>query len=275
MSLPKISLVTISYNQCQFLERAIQSVLGQNYPNLDYIVVDPGSTDGSREIIERYRNQIAHILYEPDRGPADGLNRGFSLATGEIYGYLNSDDELEPGALHYIAKLFQNAPAVDVFSGHATIVDSRGEPIRRVWSDPMNLLSLAYGASVTIQPSTFIRRGAFEKSGGFNIENKSSWDGELMLALAKTGAVITVTNKFLSKYRLHQLSITGSGSQHERMREWDRRRFNLIMGRDWTSYDRLVRLYWLLRRQFRNPVAFWERLTRGRVYRRAVTQSST
>jgi glycosyltransferase involved in cell wall biosynthesis len=90
MTQPKVSIVTISYNQCAFLERAIQSVLAQNYPEVEYIVVDPGSTDGSRDIIERYRSRISKLILEPDKGPVDGLNKGFSVATGEIYGYLNA-----------------------------------------------------------------------------------------------------------------------------------------------------------------------------------------
>jgi len=93
----KFSIVTISYNQAQFLEKAILSVLNQEGVGLEYIVVDPGSTDGSREIIERYRDRFGHVVFEKDHGPADGLNKGFQYATGDVYGYLNSDDVLLPG----------------------------------------------------------------------------------------------------------------------------------------------------------------------------------
>ena len=83
----KFSIVTISYNQAQFLEQAIRSVIEQDYPDVEYIVVDPGSTDGSREIIERYRDRIDRIIFEPDKGPADGLNKGFAQATGDVFGF--------------------------------------------------------------------------------------------------------------------------------------------------------------------------------------------
>ena len=100
----KFSIVTISFNQAPYLETAIRSVLDQNYPDLEYIIVDPGSTDGSRDIIERFRSRFAKIIFEPDQGPGDGLNKGFAHATGDILGYLNSDDALLPGALNGAAQ---------------------------------------------------------------------------------------------------------------------------------------------------------------------------
>jgi glycosyltransferase involved in cell wall biosynthesis len=120
MTQPKVSIVTISYNQCAFLERAIQSVLAQNYPEVEYIVVDPGSTDGSRDIIERYRSRISKLILEPDKGPVDGLNKGFSVATGEIYGYLNADDEFLPGAIDKAMRAFASHRKLKSFMDTAT-----------------------------------------------------------------------------------------------------------------------------------------------------------
>ncbi len=90
----KISIVTLSFNQCAFLREALESVLQQGYPDLEYIVIDPGSTDGSRELIQSYASGIAHMVFEPDKGASDGLRKGFALATGDICGFLNSDDLL-------------------------------------------------------------------------------------------------------------------------------------------------------------------------------------
>ena len=90
----RVSIVTISFNQAPYLERALQSVLTQSYPDVEYIVVDPGSSDGSREIIERYRSRLAGVVLEPDNGPADGLNREFAQASGEVFGHPNPDDVL-------------------------------------------------------------------------------------------------------------------------------------------------------------------------------------
>src|SRR5437773_10138654 len=95
----KFSIVTISYNQARFLEQAICSVLDQDYEDVEYIVADPGSTAGSREIIDRYRSRIAAVVFEPDAGPGDALNKGFAQASGEIYGSLNADDQDLPATL--------------------------------------------------------------------------------------------------------------------------------------------------------------------------------
>ena len=106
----KFSIVTISLNQARFVEHAIRSVIDQDYSEIEYIVVDPGSTDGSWEIIERYHAEIDKIILEPDDGPGQGLNRGFAQSTGEICGCINADDFYEPGAFGHAAYLFQKNP---------------------------------------------------------------------------------------------------------------------------------------------------------------------
>ena len=106
----KFSVVTISFNQIEFLEEALKSVFCQKGVEIEFIVVDPGSTDGSRELIDRYREQIDHVLFEPDAGPADGLNKGFALATGDIYCYLNSDDVFETDAFRRVADFLLETP---------------------------------------------------------------------------------------------------------------------------------------------------------------------
>src|SRR5215217_6342515 len=151
----KISIVTISFNQAPFLEQTICSVLEQDHPHVEYIVVDPGSTDGSREIIERYRDRIDKIIFEADKGPADGLNKGFAHASGDVFGFLNSDDMLEPGALSDAARYFETHPEVDVVSGHSWVIDAEGRKKRRFYSDQFSLRMTAYGACYLAQPSTF------------------------------------------------------------------------------------------------------------------------
>src|SRR5215469_3817006 len=102
----KITIVTLSFNQRDYLKEAIESIVGQHYPELEYIIVDPGSRDGSRELIEQFGSAVTIRLFEPDKGPADGLIKGFNLATGGIYGFINSDDALMPGALKRVADFF-------------------------------------------------------------------------------------------------------------------------------------------------------------------------
>ncbi|MBM3138342.1 MAG: glycosyltransferase, partial [Chloroflexi bacterium] len=122
-TLPMISIVTPSYNQADFLERTIKSVLSQEYPQLEYILQDGGSSDGSTEIIDRYRNRLSHVESIRDSGQANAINRGFRHVTGEIMAYLNSDDMLLPGTLHYVAEYFSRHPKVNVVYGHRIIVD--------------------------------------------------------------------------------------------------------------------------------------------------------
>jgi len=128
----KFSIVTISFNQAEFLERAILSVLNQDHDDIEYIVVDPGSTDGSRDIIERYRDRIDRIVFKPDRGAAEGLNNGMEGASGEILGFLNSDDVLMPGAISQIVHAFQANPDIDLVTGHAYIIDATNRPFAQI-----------------------------------------------------------------------------------------------------------------------------------------------
>lgn len=264
----KFSVVTISFNQAQFLERTIRSVLAQDGVEVEYIVVDPCSTDGSRDIIERYRDRIAHVIFEKDEGPADGLNKGFARASGDVYCYLNSDDEFCRGTLAQVDRYFSNNPDVDVVCGHAHVIDAEGRRLRRVFSDPYHRLRQAYGATIQIQPSTYFRAAAFKRISGFNVANKISWDGELIVDLALSGARIEVIDAFLSLYRLHTRSITGSGNRdHMRKAEFDRR-FKKLMGREWRPADIYIEQLWRVIRHASNPKAFLERLLRGPIYRR-------
>ncbi len=264
----KVSVVTISFNQAQFLERALRSVLEQQGVDLEYIVVDPGSTDGSREMINRFRDRLAHVILEKDNGAADGLNSGFARATGDIYCYLNSDDEFCPGAFSLVASYFAGHPEVDVACGHAYVVDTAGHVQRRVWSDPFHRLSQAYGCSIQIQPSTFIRASKFKSISGFNPDNKSNWDGELLVDLVLSGARTGIIDAFLSNYRVHRLSITGSGRLDDLSHTNFLLRFEKLMGRSWRVYDSFIAKFWFVVRQLRNPQAMIERLRYGPVYRR-------
>ena len=206
----KVTIVTISFNQEEFLERAILSVVQQNYDNIEYIVVDPGSSDGSRDIIERYRSKISKVIFEPDQGPADGLNRGFSFATGDIYGFLNSDDIILPDTISRVVKFFRENSDIDVVSGHSIIIDRYDNKIRNGYSEKFSLLKYAYGSVIHMQASTFFRARLFKSTGGFNSLNRVAWDGELLIDMGINGAKFATVNEFWSKFRLHSNSITSS-----------------------------------------------------------------
>lgn len=262
----KISIVTISFNQSRFLEQAICSVIDQDYRDVEYIVVDPGSTDGSREIIERYRDRIDKIIFEPDRGPADGLNKGFAQATGDIFGFLNSDDALLPGALAQVAKAFSLSTEADVISGHGVVVDASGKEIRRIYSDRFSRILAAYGACIMIQPSTFFRSELFNRAGGFNIENRSNWDGELFIDMSLHQARFKTISCMLSQYRIHSDSITGSAKLHELHAQHRAKMFNKVFRRPQTRSDRVMRFVLTYVRKLLNPMDTIERLLRGPIF---------
>ncbi len=264
----KVSIVTISYNQAAYLEQTIQSVLEQDYQDVEYIVVDAGSTDGSREIIEKYRDRIAHIIFKPDQGPADGLNKGFALASGDIYGFLNSDDILLPGALREVTDYFNRHPGVDIVSGHCKFINSEGGFLRRCYSEPMNLRMIAYGSCVIMQPSTFFRKEMFSKIGGFNIENRSNWDSELLIDMAMKGAKSSLVNRFWSGARLHPQSITGSHKLDSLHKSYRKKMFRKIMGRDEKFNDKFMFFLCRFIKHASNPRALKERIIYGSIYGR-------
>lgn len=265
----KFSIVTISFNQERFLEQAICSVLEQDYPNVEYIVVDPGSTDGSREIIERYRDRIGKIIYEPDEGPADGLNKGFAHASGDVFGFLNSDDLLEPGALSGAARYFETYPEVEVVSGHSWIVDAEGRKKRRFYSDRFSLRMAKYGACILAQQSTFFRSEIFRRVGGFNVDNLSAWDGELYVDMALAGARFALVPEFWSRFRVHEEGITGSGRLRTLHQQYQERMFMKIMGREFYPMDRLLTVGARYVRKIFNLSDTMERLRHGPIYRSA------
>lgn len=162
---PSISIVTPNFNDAAYIESTLQSVLEQSYPKLEYVVVDGGSTDGSKDILGRYESQLTRYISEPDRGHADALNKGFRDTTGEIMGWLNSDDLLLPGSLNVVAEVFAKYPEVQWITGHPSAVYPDGSwklHARRNWSR----LRFLNGDYLWIQQeSTFWRRSLWERAG--------------------------------------------------------------------------------------------------------------
>lgn len=208
----KISIVTISYNQVKYLEECIISVLNQNYENLEYIIVDAGSTDGSRELINSYKSSFSKIIFEKDRGPADGLNKGFSHATGEILCYLNSDDILYSGAFNEVNNIFQKNKKIDVVNGHGYYINKKGKKIKKIFSSKFTLKNYLYENCIVIQQSSFFRSSIYKKTKGFNLNNKIAWDGELMLDFFKANGKFMVVQRFWSGFRIYDNSISGSSN---------------------------------------------------------------
>jgi len=237
----RIGIVTISWNQAKYLQEAIDSVSLSSPGDLEYIIVDPGSTDGSREIIERNRYRFAKTILEPDRGPADGLNKGFAACSADVLGYLNADDCFAPHALDYVAQYFKTHPEFDLLFGAIRIVDEHGSAsLRGRAPDRMDARRFAAGACFAWQQGTFFRRELFERAGGFNPETRVIWDAELVVRMLLAGARIGYTNAILGDFRIYAESITGSGRLAEAERAVYREMSRLApMNRTLARFERL------------------------------------
>ncbi len=183
--LPTISIVTCSYMQGRFLDATLRSVLDQGYPQLEYIVVDGGSTDETVDVIRKHEARLAHWVSEKDRGQTDALMKGFARATGEIQGWLCSDDLLLPGSLDRVARYFADHPDVDFVYGDAIWIDAEGQAIRPKREMPWNRFVYLFDHNYLAQPSCFWRKGLFEKAGGLNRELHLTMDSDLWLRFAQ------------------------------------------------------------------------------------------
>ncbi len=244
------SVVTISYNQSKFLERAIRSVLAQKGAEFEYIIVDPGSTDGSREIIERYREAFAHVIFDKDEGPADGLNKALARASGVFFVYINSDDELLPGALSKMAAALGRAPQLDVAYANGCVLDADGNFVRRIYSARRFTPSLhARGLAAIVQQASCTRTAKLRAVGGFNKCNRTSWDGEAFLDIALAGGRFARTWDDWGVFRIYPGSISGGGRLNEAYRSDCARLFRKTFGRPADRCDGLatIALYILTR----------------------------
>lgn len=205
---PKISIVTPSYNQGQFLEETILSVLDQDYPNLEYIIIDGGSTDNSVEIIKKYENQLAYWVSEPDKGQSDAINKGFHRATGEILHWLNSDDLLVPGALKSVSEYFLKHPEIGCVMGDLEVIDENSKLLFLRKTMPFHFRTALYGACSVPQPSTLFRREEWLKTGDVDVSLDYQMDFEYFLRMARAKAKFGLLRKPIARFRLHAGSKT-------------------------------------------------------------------
>lgn len=237
----QVSIVTPSYNQARFLERTIRSVLNQSYGNIEYVVMDGESTDESVEIIKRYSSDLTYWISESDRGPADACNKGFQYTSGEILGYLNSDDVLFSHAIEAMVEVFTAEPDVDIVYGNASIIDEKDNVLGRMFSPSFfNPYLYVLGGFGIAQQATFWRRGIFETVGGFNPQNRTSWDAEFWVDAALHGAVFKRVNQFLAGFRYYPDSISGSGRLTSKYQKDKERMFRKVYGRSPNAWDRFI-----------------------------------
>ena len=222
--LPRISIITPSFNQAQYLERTLRSVRDQNYPNLEHIVMDGGSTDRSIEILREYDDYLTYWESEPDRGPAHAINKGFARATGDILLWLNSDDMLAENSLWTVSELFRSKPDIDLVYGNALYVDELDRPLLMNHGpyrtsqyygvmQPRDDIPEYWGYIHSVpQPATFFRRSLLDRAGALDEDYKFIFDFELFFRFQEQGKV-TKSENLLAFYRIHAAAKT-SGWHH-------------------------------------------------------------
>jgi len=228
---PRISIVTPSYNQGQFIEETIRSVLLQGYPNLQYIVMDGGSKDDTVDILRKYHHAIDFWTSEPDKGQAHAINKGFMRANGDILAWLNSDDVYEMGVLAQAAEFFQQQPGIDVVSGRCLLWhgDSRNRLIDpsplRTLEDFLKIKTNWTSGRLIIQPETFFRSKAFEMAQGIREELIFCFDVCLWMDMAKMGCTFHSIDQHWANLRIHKSQKISdvTGTLHELVRlAWDK-----------------------------------------------------
>ena len=252
---PRISIVTPSYNQGRFLEATIRSVLLQNYPNLEYVVMDGGSSDDTGKILEQYAPLLSLIQSAPDGGQADALRRGFQLTSGEILAWINADDFYEPDAFRRIALFFDRRPESVFVNGDVNLVDENGRFRRRIFAmRPSHFFGANLAQHGWPQQGCFWRRDAYEAVGEINANYQFCLDLDLFTRLVDFGHGQRFPGGVLANFRTHPFSKTSTlqSTADREKREVIARYGNPF----WSSKPRLMRLLWWF---YRKQAAFRRR----------------
>jgi len=253
MNYPKISIITPSYNQGQFLEETILSVIGQMYPNLEYLIIDGGSTDDTVNVIKKYERYLSYWVSEPDGGQSHAINKGFSKATGDILAWLNSDDLYMPGVLFEMASHYvQTGDAI--YFGEAIHFNQRGTHLDAYGSKVIEMSKTNKLSTIdyVIQPSSFWTSNIWKQLGVLREDMHFGFDWEWFLRAEKVGVRMITVPSCISMYRIHATHKTGSGGtkrQLELLRiyeEYDKRMadlFQIVMMERLSPKTRIIKVF--------------------------------
>lgn len=251
---PLVSIITPSYNQAAYLEATIQSVLGQDYPNLEYIVVDGGSSDGSPAIIEKYADRLAWWTAEPDQGQADAINKGLRRATGEVVAWLNSDDIYLPGAVEQAAAALQAGPALGLVYGDLRSIDAAGKHFHTIRFQQYDLGDLL-AFRIIGQPAVFMRREVLMQTELLSLKYHYLLDHHLWVQMAAKAGMQYIPQEWAAARHHSQAKnisqAAGFGVEAYRILDWAQKQPDLAKviaenpGRAWGGAHRLNARYLL------------------------------
>ena len=210
---PKISIVTPSYNQAKFIEETIRSVLLQGYPNLEYIIIDGGSTDNSSEIIRKYEPWLSYWVSEPDSGQSEAINKGWRRSKGDILAWLNSDDTYEIDALQKVANFLSEKNDIGMVFGDCNLIDEKGRFIKKAPAKDFDLKALVCNEWFIPQQSTFIRHEVFKEVGKLNENLHLVMDWDLWVRIALKDVKIYYLPQTLANFRIYDAIKTFSQTE--------------------------------------------------------------
>ena len=225
----RLSIVIPSYNSGRFIGATLESIFYQELPadvELEVAVIDGGSNDDTLAVIERWREQLSDVISEPDKGPADAINKGFELTSGELFAWINADDTYQPGTLLRAIAAYRQAPTKGLYFGRCRIVDEGGEEIRRAITAfkelffPLSCRVMIQTINYISQPATFFRRQAWQAAGGLRLDMVAAFDYELILRLWRQGGARRIRGEPLSNFRWHEGSISGQNFETQFREEW-------------------------------------------------------
>lgn len=213
---PKITIVTASYNQALYLDESICSILDQNYSNLEYIIIDGGSTDNSVDIIRKHEKHITYWVSEPDKGQSDAFNKGFKLATGDFCTWVNSDDILLPGALKKVSRVIETYPEIDWIAGNTLFIDTENCITHCSHLPRQSTLLATWGMLSVGGPSTFFSRSIYNRSRGFCRDLFYTMDIDLWWQFYSLGIGYYRIPEYLMAFRIHSMSKCASTSFNQK-----------------------------------------------------------
>jgi len=273
-SWPRISIVTPSYNQGQFLERTILSVLNQNYPNLEYIIMDGGSTDGSVEIIRKYEMYLAYWVSEKDDGQSHAIKNGFAKSTGKILAWLNSDDVYLPGTLLRVGRTFREKPNIDVVYGNKYLTDEEDRIIGERRLTPcipfVSTPGFLYGGFGVYQPASFWATDLYDRVGEIDPSFVHCMDNDLFARFALAHARLKFVREYFTGFRIHRDSKTSTlrliaKKERQVVRAKYCRHQSKLLIKSYVFFIRLIRIlihiaqgdaFYLYKRKFASNVAW-------------------
>jgi len=203
MTGPKVSIITPSFNQAKFLRHTIESVITQDYPNIEYIIIDGGSSDGSLEIIKSYEDHLAYWESLPDHGQTDAINKGFAKATGKYLAWLNSDDLYHPGAISEAVNFLEEHPDVGLVYGDCSFINAQGKQIGLFPAAQTDYARLRRGYVHIPQQSAFFRADLWNKVGPLDPSFYFAMDYDLWVRLASEAPLVYLPGLLWASFRLH------------------------------------------------------------------------